>query len=328
MNTKHTEHDHVRRALAAAGAVVAVFAAGCGGDPEVTGGTTVAAYPDNYYSYGYYYPADLAYSVPYYVDDWYNYPYLYSDTEALPLTNPAQSMPGGVLRAIARGEDVCPGQVTVQVRKTEVGCGGDEDDLMQTGAFVTIDNCKLEDGGKLSGQMAVDSRRSVSNLECNVDTVVNVAYSGTFTNLSYTSPQGERTVISAMALEGAYTRLLNDRPAAISQTLTGKFKRYDDENKLAAEVDMAGTTAVVIGSPDDSWSYQLFGPLTFEDKVTDGTATARATGLAHQDDCCHPVGGTVLISTGLDAGDDLLEFGATCGQATLNGDKVELPPCE
>ncbi len=305
--------------------LLAALTAGCGDDnPEVATGTTI--YPEDYYGYAYYYPADLAYSVPYWVDDWYAYPYLYSDTQQ-PLTDASGQGAGSLIRAIAIGDDPCPGQVSVEPQETEVLCGGDDDQMLRTGASVTFDGCTLPDGSQLNGSVNFNSRRSFSNNSCAADTVVSVAFSSTYTDLVYTGPSGARSVIPTLTSEGSYTRLFLDRPAAVSLANSGTLEEYDAAGVLSTMVDLAGSFGVVIGQPPDTWDYRVYGPMSMQDAMQGKGVTLTAVDLIHEEVCCHPISGSLRIAHTDTGEDDVLTFGPACGEGQLNDDPVSLPAC-
>jgi hypothetical protein len=259
------------------------------------------------------------------VDDWYDYPYLYSDTQ--PLTDTSDRTAGALIRALASGEELCPGQITIEPTHTEVLCCGDDDQMLQTGARVTFDDCMLEDGSLLDGTIAMDSRRSFSNNVCDADTVVSVAFSSTYTNLAHIGPSGARSVIPTLTSEGAYTRLFLDRPAAVSVASSGSVEQYDAAGQLVTQVDLAGNFGLVVGQPPDTWDYRVYGPLRLEDKKEGRSVSVTAVDLIHEEACCHPISGSLRISN-LDTGDDdVLTFGPECGVGMLNEDPVSLPDC-
>jgi hypothetical protein len=313
----HRTSKHICRSLA-----LMALVCGCGDDdPEVTG---VTVYPDDYYGYAYYYPADLAYSVPYWVDDWYDYPYLYSDTQPQPLTDTSGRTAGSLLRALAIGEELCPGQVTIVTLDTK-GCGGD-DSTMRGAATITFNNCMLEDGTLLDGMVDFNSRRSFSNATCDESTVASVTFTSKITDFVQIAPSGARLLIPTLTAEGSYSRLFLARPAAISLANSGTLEHQAD-GAASTVVDLAGSFGVVLGQPPDTWDYRIYGPLSLEDTKQGRSVTATAVDLIHEQACCHPISGSLRLSDTDTGNDSVLTFGPACGAGMLNEDPVSLPAC-
>jgi len=302
---------------------IAFGAAGCG-DAEVND-SAVAVYPDPYYGYAYYYPADLIYSDPYMVDGWYSYPYYYADTQ--PLTAPAGSGPGAYLRALASGEELCPGHVDFEPRERDLDCDEEDDQgETRTGASVDFDDCELGDGSVLDGSFEITSERTYSDEDCAPDTIVTVSFTSHYDDLSYTAPDGTRFVVPELRSSGAYTRMLADRPVVVSFTSSGSFEHYDATGELVTEVSIDGSQAAELGASGDDWTYRLYGALLMQDELNGRSLTVAADDLERVEGCCHPTAGTLRISgTGYETAS--VSYGPECGDATLNGDVVRLREC-
>src|SRR5215831_13891618 len=115
-----------RACLAPALMLVGAAMAGCGG----SGTTSTVAYTyEDPYLYTYYYPADLTYTGYYAADSW-NYGLYYAARGAVPgsveaatvINNTGRPSLGSTLRALIRGESVCPGQVTVTPKTAPPAC--------------------------------------------------------------------------------------------------------------------------------------------------------------------------------------------------------------
>src|SRR5262249_13065796 len=149
---------------------------------------------DDYYdAYGYddyYYTTSYAYTDPYYADVWYSSPtFVLSARLKAALSN---ALPATVLRDLALGEAVCPGQVTVNTQRTTFPCdlGGGASAPVSTSIQFT--GCELSGGGRLDGGVQVDATQTLSDTNCDANTSLAVNYTSTTTNLVYTAPDGAR----------------------------------------------------------------------------------------------------------------------------------------
>ncbi len=302
-------------------AALLMAAAGCESNPEVAG----AAYTGTYYPYAYYYPTDYYYSGAYYADPYYGYPTFYSARIEQAETASGHT-PGSVLRALAMGEDVCPGQAEVQDIVGPVACGGDDDGMQRTGAHVILTGCTLDDGSMLDGTLDVTSTHSFSDTTCNESTVVGVTFDSRFTNFVYTAPDGSRTVLTNLESAGSYTRLLAERPTAISIASTGGFERYDASGALLVRVSLTGSQGLIVQGTEDNASYKVNGTLSTQDMDSGTTQTLTGAGLKLDQSCCHPTAGTLRVARTATETDEIV-YGPACAQASVNDEPVWLPPC-
>ncbi len=136
-----------RWALTAALALMGAASASCTDNTTTGYATTSYAYWDPYY-YSYYYPADLSYSGVYWADSWDYSAYYYSLQSAATVS---QGGVGAAIRALARGEQVCPGQVTVTPKMGTPACAAAGVTGGRTGVTVVFNGCQLSGGGTVSG---------------------------------------------------------------------------------------------------------------------------------------------------------------------------------
>lgn len=263
-----------------------------------------------YYAYGYYYPSDMIYAMPVYTDYWYGYPYVLEKGTTNSL------LPGETLRELGTGESVCPGQVTMTVDQIDAVCDLGGEGTIPVRAEIAFDGCELVDGGLLDGNLLIEATQAFSDVTCDTNTVVDVSFSSTITDLRYTSVSGAESVIPSLNITGSYTRTLGGPPSTLSASVDGRVERYDPDGELLMRITVRGTqtlTPALLASA----GYSVDGVLTFEDELESRTLQATANGLTRSDGCCRPTGGTVQV-TGAE-GSDRWSFGPECGDISLNG---------
>lgn len=313
----------------AARALVALAAFGAG--------TIACGSDDDYYdpynqAYGYYYPADMAYSDVYYTG-YYGYPsaYVYgSSAFGLSLKgNVDSSWPGAAIRDIALGKSICPGQVTLTSERTDAPCplgGGDGADALPASTSIVFDECVLPGGGRIDGAVEVDAAHRFSDTACGSETVVEVTYTSTSTDLVHTAPGGERIVLPSLRRSGSYQRPLAGRPSALNVGVEGTVERYDAEGGLLAITVLTGTQAIAPTPADDGYSVDGTLTMMMQDTVGERTLNVSGVGVTRTDTCCHPTGGT--IETVPSEGETHnWSFGPACGEVSLNGEAFPVDEC-
>jgi hypothetical protein len=317
------------RALAGAAALLAATAGGCDDDDDVD---TEVVTPAQVYPEEYAFTADLAAADVFWADDWPIDPFLFSKaTTAAPPTVRAQGVaglsarePGAALRALARGEDVCPGKVTIVSKTTTTPC---HPDAIRAGATISFSGCVLEGGGRLDGALDVQSAAEVPGTGCDADTPITVSYTASYTDLVYTAPDGTRVAIPALMNTGTYTRPRDGAPAALTVTTTGRLQRYDAAGALITDHGLSGMRGYIFtrnGVP--SSTYTIGGTLTVQDTASGLTVTATGAGVTRAAGCCHPVGGAIVVAgTGWETA--TWSYGPACGTRALNGESNPAPAC-
>jgi hypothetical protein len=333
-NENHQSRPSLRRLVtwAAAGLTGAALAFACTSTPAAVYTTS------DYYAYDYYYPADVSYYSTYWVDDWYVDPFYYGPIrQAQTYQDAGVAVDGGTgapgvsgvgiaLRALARGDSVCPGQVTV-VPKTGQGCTlASGPGTVRTGATVTFNGCMLSGGGRIDGMVDLTSTPTPSDQNCDANTIINVSYTATYTDLSYRAPSGTRVVIPSQTDQGTYMRNANAGPTAISFTTNGSLQRYDASNALVANHNYNGSRNYTISRPNDVLTAVVNGALMVQDVAGGNPVTITGTGITRTASCCHPTAGTLAITRDDTAAN--WTFGPSCGQATANGTSTTLSACE
>jgi hypothetical protein len=307
-----------------------MLALGCLDDdtPEVAAGVVPPV--DYYYAYDSYYVADITSANVYWADSWAVAPFTFSlDAQAQGQTvaGMAGREPGAVLRALARGESVCPGQVSVVTTTTTELCPNAAQTTMRTGASVIFTGCILEGGGRLDGMVTVQSTPTLSNGACDASTMVNVSYTATVTNLSYLAPGGTRIAIASQIDTGSYARPLGGAPTSLNVATTGRAQLYDAGGALVADHIVKGTRSFTFSRKAETSSYAVDGALTVQDASRGATFTATAMGLTRTAGCCRPTGGTLTVVDAAGAGTNTWTFGPACGALAVNGTAVDLPAC-
>ena len=280
----------------------------------------------NYYASGYYYPADFAYADPYYADDYYGYSTFYS-LSFKQANNGGGKTPAASLFDLSRVESVCPDQVEVTSKKVDAPCSVEgQAGAIPAGATIDFNGCVLPGGGRLDGSIDIESSRTLSDENCDAETVVSVSYTSTSTDLSYTAPNGARVVAPSLSRSGSYTRLLMGAPSALSISTSGNLERYAKDGTLVAQAALTGTQGLVLTGSEETAGYRLDGALTLEDEINGQTLDVDGAGLTRTEACCHPTSGTITI-TGSGRNTDVWRFGPDCGELDLNGDTVSLSEC-
>jgi hypothetical protein len=309
-------------------------------DDNVTSASVAAV---DVYPYDYYYVGDVAVSDAYWADSWYVDPFYFattlpvgqiyvSDAGVSPsdggIVSGSLASPGVILRELARGASLCPGQVTI-VQKNTMACsftGGTG--TVRTGATVMFNGCTLSDGGRLDGVVDVTANPVPSDPSCGAGTTINVTYTSTFTNFAYTAPSGARVVIPSLTNMGSYTRTATMGPASIAITSNGTLQRYDTSGALTSDHALNGSRNFTLANNGAGVTTSINGMLNVQDRAAGGGAvTVTGTGVTRTNACCRPTGGTIVV-TGTGRATSTWVFGPACGAATLDGSSVTLPACQ
>jgi hypothetical protein len=281
------------------------------------------AYEDPYL-YDYYYVGDLAYAGMAWADEW--------EEGSVP-HSPGDEAPagawgfGGLIRALARGETVCPEHVTVTPLMAPGGCAGGATGDVRSGVTVVFSGCPLADGSSVSGRFAVEVRRSAAETACSATTSITVVATGTATDLSLTGPTGVRVVVPEQVDTATATYGYGRAPGPLSIESRGRLEIHDRAGSLIADHGHLGVRRVV-ASPADG-SYALSGNVNVEDNHSSATASLLGTDLTRTGGCCRPTSGTLAVrrTGGSRPGQHGWSFGPVCGQASYDGTPLTLPAC-
>ena len=325
-------HEHERshrprysKALIALPLLLAAAGAGsCYWDDDYPG-TYDYSY-EYYYPYTYYYPTDLAYSSVYYTDYWYYSDWYWLEEQK---QDTMFSSVGNVIRALARGEAICPGQVTVTPKMSAAACTSADPNMnnVRSGATLVFTGCMLANGGRLDGTLDVQTMRTASEATCSETTRITLSHTSTITNLTYVAPGGMRLVIPNQTDTGTNSYDYGKLPTTFSIDSTGRVQVYATNGTLSADFNHNGTRTVTYTSTNRS--YAITGRANVEDTRTGSRATLTGDMITRVSDCCVPIGGTLQVSRtgGSSPGEHTWSFGPSCGQLTLDGAQVSQPSC-
>jgi hypothetical protein len=305
-----------------AGLALASTGVSCGGV------ATTGTYYYDPYMYSYYYPADLSYSTYYYTDAWaYNGLYYSTDIEQAQTTSPAHWSVGNALRALARGQAICPGQVTVTPKTVMPVCASGQSSNVPSGVTVVFTGCQLTGGGVVDGTVDVTAMQTTSDETCGPSTSITLTHKTVITNLSYRGTDGSKLVIPDQTDTGTNNFMLGTTPTSVNINSTGRFQFYDSGQTLVLDQNFNGTRTFKFAGTQQS--YTVDGVMNSQDNKTSGqTATFTATGLTRTNDCCHPTAGSLTLSRmGPTMDQHTFTFGPTCGAATQDGSGLTLPAC-
>jgi hypothetical protein len=323
--------------------VLALAAVALGGAAGCTSAYDSAYYdPYLYYSY---YPADAYYSSYYWADPYY---YSYQDYgtgapgdiggvpdagtvaagPVAPIDGGSGAGIGAVIRALARGEEVCPGHVTVTPKTDANPCPTSGAETVRGGATLVFDGCALTNGGMLNGTIDVTTTRTASEPTCSASTTITIEHTTTISNLSYMGPAGRRLLIPSQTAMGSTSFLNGQRPAAASAHVVGRLELVEQSGALGADRSYEGDITVTPST--DRSSYSIDGVLTLTDADQSGTVVLTATGLTRTADCCRPTAGRLsVVRTGnMPFTQHIWTFASgNCGGATFDDDPVTLAAC-
>ena len=312
--------------------VGAAMGVGC---DEGTSSTVAYSYEDPYL-YSYYYPADLGYTGYYAADSW-AYAGYYAARGAVPgsegaatvINNSGRPSLGTTLRAVIRGESVCPGQVTVTPKTAPPACSGSSLTSVKNGITVVFNGCQLSGGGKLDGTFDVQATKTASAAVCASDTMITLNYTTTSTNLVYTSPEGARISIPSQTDTGTASYVFGQNGTSTTINTTGEAQFFNTAGTMIADLGYGGMRTLTFTASNQT--YTTDGTVNVQDKMTAGaSATLAGAGIQRSNGCCRPTAGTLTVTRvgGQAPGQHVWTFQSTCGTAKLDGSTVTLPACE
>jgi hypothetical protein len=293
-------------------------------DDDFAAGTVDYAY-EYYYPYSYYYPTDIAYSSYYWSYPWDYDLYYYKAQQTN--GNTVRTTIGSALRSLARGESVCPGQVTVTPKMAPPACDeGNGNAEARSGATLVFTGCMTADG-TLDGTVDVQSTRMASEAVCSATTRITVAHTTTLTNVTFTSSGGQKVVIPMQTDTGTNTFTYDQSPTTASINSSGRMQVFRADGTLAADFNHNGTR--MISYSQDNHSYTVSGTINTMDVSGGGMATLTGDNITRSKDCCRPTGGTLTVNRtgGSNPGTHTWTFGPTCGQVTFDGAEITPPAC-
>ena len=328
----------------------AVGGVGCDDDDVFDDGPADTAYYDSYLYYGYY-PADVYYSSYYWASPGFYYYAQYnpggsgtgsagsSGTGTAGSSGTGTGGSGGtttasgdmtigdILRAMARGESVCPNQVTITPKMTPNACATDGSGMSRGGVTLVFNGCQLANGSRFDGTIDVSSTRTLSDPACGPGTNVTFMSMTTITNLTRTTVNGSKILIpnSSGSITASY--VAGSQPASIAMTMDGALQVVGIGGNVNANRTFSADLTVTPSS--NRSSYTVDGVTTVQDPNDPGTTTLTSSGMLRSDTCCRPTGGTLSInrSSGTNAGTHTWTFGPSCGAILFDGVSFTAPAC-
>jgi hypothetical protein len=322
----------VAAAGAGAAALLALGYLACGSS---TSSTSVDYAYEDPYLYDYYYPVDTGYS-GYYASNSWDYTTYYAATpggaygsgSGQTPDNSSRPFVGTTIRALIRGETVCPGQVTVTPKTTTPPCTGSGSPQVRSGVNVVFNGCQLTGGGKIDGTFDVQAQLTASAPACDASTTISLTYTTTITNLVYTSPSNARIVIPSQVDNGTASFAFGQNGTSTTINTTGEVQYFNTAGTMIADHANSGTRTLTFNLSNQT--YTTDGTFAIQDKLQNGSATLAGTGILRSSGCCRPDGGTLVVTRtgGQHPGSHTWAFGSACGAATLDGASITLPACE
>ncbi|HVU51856.1 MAG TPA: hypothetical protein VHL80_14265 [Polyangia bacterium] len=233
---------------------------------------------------------------------------------------------GDAIRALARGESVCPGAITVAPKTAPPACTGG---TSRAGVTIVFDGCQTPGGATLDGMVDVSSTRTASSPDCNAGTTITLSHTTTITNLSYTNAAGQRLIIPSQTGMGTTTYTFGQTPPTVALGFTGQLQTFASAgSNITSDHNYTGNLTFTFGGANTG--YQVDGGVTVMDNRAAGSgSTVTVTGLKRVTTCCRPVGGTISLTqvgpTG--PGSHVWSFGPACGESTIDGSGATLPAC-
>jgi hypothetical protein len=320
MNSK----SHYINIAAAALALAAAGATGCTNDNNGVVTTSSVAY-DDAYLYDGYYPADVAYASSYWAYPWDLGGFYYlGGGDAATAAGAGGEALAGAIKALARGQAVCPGQVTVTEKTSAVVCATNAAGA-RAGVTIQFNNCAVS-GGTINGGIDVTGTATASDQTCSATTMIMLSHTSTFTNLSLTGADGRKLVIPNQTNTGMTTFTFGANPTTTNIKTNGELQFLDNAGTVVSDHTYMGDNNFTFSGTS---SYSVTGTTTVQEKTGGASATITRQSLTRSGSCCRPTSGTLTVNrmNGLFPGQADWSFGPGCGQVMRNGTTAQMPAC-
>jgi hypothetical protein len=231
----------------------------------------------------------------------------------------------GAIQALARGEQVCPGQVTVTEKTAAPACDGSGADQVRNGVNISFNGCQTSDG-TIDGSIDVMSNRSASEQTCSANTIITLGHTSTITNLSFTLANGAKLVIPSQTNTGTTSYTFGQAPTTTAITSNGELQIFNSAGSMLSDHTFMGDNTFTFSG---NQSYSVSGTTTIQEKNGNGTATITRSGLTRSGGCCRPTGGSITVNRtgGIAPGQHDWSFGPSCGTVTRDGTTATMPEC-
>jgi hypothetical protein len=236
----------------------------------------------------------------------------------------ARASLASVIEALARGQNVCPGQVTVTEKMATPACAGGNATQERNGVTLVFNNCVVS-GATINGTFDVLSNRAASEQTCSATTTITLGHTTTITNLSISNSEG-KIVIPSQTDTGMTTYTFGQTPTSTAFNTTGEMQIFGANGTMISDLTYTGMDTVTFSGNS---SYSVDGTTTVQEK--NGSASAKITkqGLTRSGGCCRPTGGSATIDRtgGPNPGTATWTFGPSCGAVMRNNTSAMLPAC-
>ena len=229
-----------------------------------------------------------------------------------------------VIEALARGENLCPGQVTITPKTATPACAGSNATEERNGVTLAFNNCVVT-GATINGTFDVLSNRTASEQTCSATTTITLGHTTTITNLSISNAEG-KIVIPSQTDMGTTSYTFGQTPTTTTFNINGEMQTFSSTGTMIADLTYNGMNTVTFSSAS---SYSVDGTTNVQEKNGPASATITEQGVTRSGGCCRPTGGSVVInrSGGPHPGTATWTFGPSCGTVMRNNVTATLPAC-
>jgi hypothetical protein len=229
-----------------------------------------------------------------------------------------------VIEALARGENICPGQVTITPKNATPACAGSNATEERNGVTLVFNGCVVS-GATINGTFDVLSNRAASQQTCSATTTITLGHTTTITNLTISDAEG-KIVIPSQTDTGMTSYTFGQSPTTTTFNTTGEMQTFSAAGTMIADLTYTGMDTLTFSGGS---SYSVDGTTTVQEKNGPASATINKQGLTRSGGCCRPTGGSVVINRtgGPQPGTATWTFGPSCGTVMRNNVTAMLPAC-
>ncbi|HVY39186.1 MAG TPA: hypothetical protein VHM31_14675 [Polyangia bacterium] len=308
---------------------LALHAAGC----IESAATNVTPYEDAYL-YASYYPDAITYAAYGWADNWDSRAVTLASAGATPVVSDGGANAGvgthtasglaGAIQALASGQTVCPGQVSVVAKTAPPACTGATPPSVRNGVTLTFTACALGTE-TVDGVVDLTSSRSASDAVCAPTTTLTLRSTLTLTGVTIQPAVGGRIVIPSQSVTTTATYTYGLTPTTVQAIQSGEIQIFDVSGVLKADITFDGSGTFSFG---DGSSFIVDGTASYQDTVG-AMATITKDNLVRTAGCCRPTAGAVVVDRigGPRPARTTWSFGPTCGVAGRDRMRTELPAC-
>jgi hypothetical protein len=229
-----------------------------------------------------------------------------------------------VVEALARGESVCPGQVTITPKTAAPACAGSNVTQERNGVTLVFNSCVVS-GATINGTFDVLSNRAASDQTCSSTTTITLGHTTTITNLSISDAQG-KIMIPSQTDTGMTSYTFGQTPTSITFNTTGEMQIFNATGTMLSDLTYTGMDTVTLSGGS---SYSTDGTTMVQEKNGPASATITKQGVTRSGGCCRPIAGTTTVNRtgGPQPGTATWTFGPSCGAVMRNNVSAMLPAC-